>query len=138
MSAKKSNPMKMINDFFQQRPENTLLGTIDELFQHPAKKPSFLLEKMESETHVILRAELPGVHKDEIHVELLSSKVRIKVNRKKRENEAESETDLKYNGAVREADLLEDLNFNEMKAVYQHGILKLYFPKKKGRRIEIQ
>lgn len=133
---RENNPMKLINEFFQQRPDKTLLHTMDELFQHPSKK-TFFAEMIESETHFIIRAELPGIQKEEIQVDLLGSNLRIKVKRLKEKTGVTDGDPKKWDGVQRTVELPSDVQLKEMKAVHQDGILKVYFPKKKGRRIEV-
>ncbi|MFY4773669.1 Hsp20/alpha crystallin family protein [Metabacillus sp. RGM 3146] len=131
-----NNPMKLINDFFQQRPDKTLLHTMDDLFQHPSKK-SFFVETIESEKHFIVKAELPGIQKEEIHVDLLGNVLRIKVKRRKEKTDVIVGDPEKWDGVQRTVELPLEMQLKDMKAVHQDGILKVYFSKKKGRKIEI-
>jgi HSP20 family protein len=73
-----SDPLKMINDFFQQRPKRTLFDSIDNAFK---KTPiaGFSSEIVETDKHFKILAELPGVPKEDINVEIQGDELYIQV-----------------------------------------------------------
>jgi HSP20 family protein len=122
-----SDPMKMMNDFFQNRPKRTLLDSIDNVFR---KTPSFVYEIVENDQHYKILVELPGVPKEDINVEIRGDEVYIKV---KEQNHPSRKM-----GGVLTVPLPEYVIKRNMKAVYKHGMLEIQFVKKKPTRIEIE
>ncbi|MFT8872840.1 MAG: Hsp20/alpha crystallin family protein [Sporolactobacillus sp.] len=90
-------PRNLMNDleaFFQQNPFQDVLKSIDEFFESSGHTANhFPVHLSETKQNWIIEAELPGVRKDAIHVELLDSGVRIIV-----ENDVEMETEHKEKG----------------------------------------
>jgi HSP20 family protein len=122
-----SDPMKMMNDFFQNRPKRTLLDSIDNVFR---KTPSFVYEIVENDQHYKILVELPGVPKEDINVEIRGDEVYIKV---KEQNQPSRKM-----GGVLTVPLPEYVIKRNMRAVYKHGMLEIQFVKKKPTRIEIE
>ncbi|MGM0876027.1 MAG: Hsp20/alpha crystallin family protein [Bacillota bacterium] len=123
-----SDPMKMINEFFQKRPKRTLLDSIDNAFQKP-NVASFSTEVVESDQHFKIIAELPGVPKDDIKVEIRGDEVYIEVK--------EQESLTRNIGGVRTVQLPNYVIKRNMKAVYRDGMLEIRLDKKKSTRIQI-
>jgi HSP20 family protein len=123
-----SDPMKMMNDFFQNRPKRTLLDSIDNAFR---KTPvaGFLTEVVENDQHFKIFAELPGVPKGDIKVEIRGNEVYIEVK--------EQENLTRKVGGVRAVPLPNDVIKRNMKAVYRDGKLEIRLDKKKPTRIKI-
>ncbi|MGD6818368.1 Hsp20/alpha crystallin family protein [Metabacillus sp. 84] len=127
------NPMKMINDFFEQRPSKSLLDTIDGLFTRQAGKLYFNAEMTETMSHYMIKAELPGLTKEEIDLELKFRQLTISLFPSKKNKDG-----AKWEGASRTIDLPGNAMLQEMKAQYRNGLLTVRFPKKKGRKITVE
>ena len=124
-----SDPMKMMNDFFQKRPKRTLLDTIDGAFRKPGYA-SFGVEVVETDHQFKVLAELPGVAKENIDVEIRGDELVIKVK--------ERADQTRKIGGVRKVHLPDYVIKRNMKAVYRHGLLEITLDKKKPTKIEIE
>jgi HSP20 family protein len=124
-----SDPMKMMNDFFQNRPKRTLLDSIDNVFRktHDA---NFSIEVVETDHHFKIIAELPGVPKEYINVEIRGEDVFIEVKEQKNLT--------RKLGGIRTITLPNYVIKRTMKAVYRDGMLEIRLDKKKPTRIEIE
>ncbi|HZH60627.1 MAG TPA: Hsp20/alpha crystallin family protein, partial [Metabacillus sp.] len=122
--------MKMINDFFQSRPKRTLLDSIDQVFEKSTSVAGFSLEVKETADHFIIVAELPGVSKEDINVELRGDEVLISVK--------EQQNQCRKIGGIRSVGLPHYVVRSNMKATYHHGLLEVRLEKKKPKRIEIE
>ncbi len=125
-----SDPMKLINEFFQSRPKRTLLDSIDEAFRKPNSTANFSLEVKETTDYFTIIAELPGVPKEDIQVELRGEAVVISVKEQKHQS--------RKVGGVRSVSLPHYVMRQNMKAMYKHGLLEIQLKKKKPKRIEIE
>ncbi|WP_175638044.1 Hsp20/alpha crystallin family protein [Metabacillus schmidteae] len=125
-----NDPMKQINDFFQSRPKRTLLDSIDEAFRKSNSAANFSLDVKETKNHFIIIAELPGVPKEDIQVELRDDAVVITVKEQRHESRRIS--------GVKSVSLPHYVLRQNMKAVYKHGLLEVQLNKKKPKKIEIE
>jgi HSP20 family protein len=124
-----SDPMKMINDFFQNRPKRTLLDSIDNVFRK-THNANFSIEVIETDHHFKIIAELPGVPKEYINVEIRGEDVFIEVKEQKNLT--------RKLGGIRTITLPNYVIKRTMKAVYRNGMLEIRLDKKKPTRIEIE
>ncbi|MBM7604809.1 HSP20 family protein [Metabacillus crassostreae] len=124
-----SDPMKMMNDFFKKRPKHTLLDTIDGAFRKH-DYASFGVEVVETDHQFKVLAELPGVAKESIDVEIRGDELVIKVK--------EQANQTRKIGGVRKVHLPDYVIKRNMKAVYRHGLLEITLDKKKPTKIEIE
>jgi HSP20 family protein len=90
------------------------------------------VEMTESDGKYFLKAELPGLEKDNIEVEIREDYITIKAESKhkveeKHENLYKSE--LKYGKFLRTISFPSKININEAKAEYKNGILTVEVPK---------
>lgn len=123
-----TDPMKMMNEFFRNRTKRTLLDSIDSAFAKPAPV-SFYTKVIENERHFKIIAELPGVPKGDIQVEIRGDEVLIVVK-------TQEQLPRKIGGVSR-VPLANDVIKDTMKAVYRHGMLTITLDKRKPTRIEI-
>ncbi len=99
----------------------------------------------ETENEWLIDAELPGVDKKDIQVDLNDGYLTISVERSNETNE-ENENYIRRErayGSYKRCFYVDDVKEDEIKAIYKDGILSLTIPKakpveKKGRRIDIQ
>lgn len=122
--------MKMINEFFQSRPKRTLLDSIDDAFRKSTSTAGFSVEVKETSQYFKIFAELPGVPKEDIHVEIRGNEVIIEVKEQKLQS--------RRIGGVRSVELPNYVLKRNMKAVYKHGLLEIQLDKKKPKKIEIE
>ncbi|PAD66113.1 hypothetical protein CHH83_25670 [Bacillus sp. 7586-K] len=123
-----SDPLNMMNDFFRSRPKRTLLDSIDDMFKQ--QSPSFLVNINETDEQYTVIAELPGVPKNDIHVEMRGNDLIINVTEQKQPP--------RNLGGVRRVHIPEHVLKKKMKAVYRNGLLEISFRKRRPTRIEIE
>lgn len=148
--SKKSNlpddPLKEWFNFypiFQDRPFRNLLESIDELFQINYFKPRFRVNVQEEEDKYIVYAQLPGVSKDQIHLETMVNRLTITVYHSEVEtieNDKTKTTHNKksYSQVSRTIPFYHPVLENRTKATYRDGLLTVIVPKQKGNLIEIE
>lgn len=94
---KPQDPRNLMNDldsFFQQNPFQDVLKSIDDFFENHARFPkTFPVRLYETKEHWVVEAELPGVSRESIHLELLEDRVRIIV-----ENDVQMDAEHKEKG----------------------------------------
>lgn len=122
--------MKLINEFFQSRPKRTLLDSIDDAFRKSNHVAGFSIDVKETADHFIIIAELPGVPKEDIQVELRGDDVVIRVDEQRHQS--------RRIGGVKNVSLPHYVLRKNMKAMYQHGLLEIQLDKKKPKKIEIE
>jgi HSP20 family protein len=127
MDSNRKDPMKMINDFFVSRPKHTLLGSIDDYFKHSFAPRGFPVVTEESDAAFIVKAELPGIEKENIKLEILGEELIITVKSDKNEKKNGKQSILIPPSAVK----------RNLKANYRNGVLKVTIPKKPSTKIEI-
>ncbi len=89
---------------------------------------------MENETEYLLEAELPGVQKHEIGIDLRDDKLTISVQRNEEINE-EQENYIRRErktGALSRVFYIPNVKRDGVKARYDNGILKVILPKQEG------
>ncbi|MFD2216785.1 MULTISPECIES: Hsp20/alpha crystallin family protein [Metabacillus] len=125
-----NDPMRMINEFFQSRPKRTLLDSIDDAFRKTASTACFSVDVKETSEHFNILAELPGVPKEDINVEIRGDDVVIEVKEQSHQD--------RNVGGVQSVSLPHYVLRRNMKASYKHGLLKIQLDKKKPKKIEIE
>jgi HSP20 family protein len=105
------------------------------------------IEVKEKDGEFILRADLPGLTKDDISVEVTPDAIVLKGERRK-EKEEKGEgfyrSEVSYGAFHREIPLTEGMKVEEAKATFKDGVLEVKMPapareaKKEARRLEIQ
>lgn len=90
----------------------------------------------ESDRAYTVRAEVPGVNKEDIHVSVDGSVVTLSAEIKQEDVQTKDDKTLRserYFGAVsRSFQLPQDIDQSESRAKYENGVLTLTLPKKKG------
>lgn len=131
-------PKQLFNDLFQLNPNKSLLDTMDHFFNN-AFHGGFPVEEVDSKSHYTVKANLPGISKDDIDVELLENRLHIMVDRRDIEqNFDEGMFSRRQTYMERVITLPSNLKLSNMKATHQDGVLNISFPKKRGKRIDIE
>lgn len=130
-----------MNDFFHKPPVKGFLQSMDEFFQMPFSTFSVQVQEFDEE-HVIT-AELPGVKKEQIHIDVLERSINITV---KHSEIIEEENDV--NKIYKKSQSMQQLSRNiflghqiderKVKASYQNGLLKIRVSKPMGKKIFIE
>ena len=137
--------MVSMNDFFQNRPIKGFLQSIDEFFKTPAPFgfSSFPVHVEETDSEHIITAELPGIKKDQLEIEMFDHYVTISI----KNSEVETKEDSKqhyyrrkasYQKSSRTVSLPHSIQTEKVKARYENGLLTIVIPAQKGKRIDIE
>jgi len=99
-------------------------------------EPQIKMDVKESNGDYKIKAEIPGVKKDDIHVSIDGNRVSISAEVKKEKEEKEGEKVIRcersYGMASRTFSLGEDVDQGKVQAKYTDGVLELTLPKKPG------
>lgn len=121
---------RMLDDFFGRRarpwwPERWL--RLDEMEVRPP-----VVDVFEDKEDVVVKAELPGMEKDNIEVNLTDHTLTIK-GEKKKEEEIKKENyyraERSYGSFVRTLELPTEVKSDKVKAAFKNGILEIRMPK---------
>ncbi len=121
---------RMMDDLFARRmrpwwPERWFRAWDDEVIE-PA------LDIYEEKDEIIVKAELPGMDKDEIEVDISDSELILKGEKKKEEKIEEKDyyrCERSYGAFRRSVELPTDVQANKIKASFKNGILEVRLPK---------
>ena len=121
---------RMLDDFFGRRtrpwwPERWFRA--DEMEVKPP-----IVDVFEEKDDIVVKAELPGMEKDNIDVNLTDHRLTIK-GEKKKEDEIKEENyyraERSYGSFLRTLDLPKDVRADKVKASFKNGILEIRMPK---------
>ena len=121
---------RMLDDFFGRRirpwwPERWFRA--DEMEVKPP-----IVDVFEEKDDIVVKAELPGMEKDNIEVNLTDHTLTIK-GEKKKEDEVKEENyyraERSYGSFLRTLDLPKDVRADKVKASFKNGILEIRMPK---------
>jgi HSP20 family protein len=120
-------PFMDMGDFFKGFPIRPLMRDLD-------YEPKMKMDVSEAEGSYLVKAEIPGVKKDDIHISVdgnlvtISAEVRKEKEEKKDEKVIRSE---RYFGQVtRSFTLGSDVDADKVQAKYNDGVLEVTMPKK--------
>lgn len=142
MSSKLPNdPLKnFMHDFFHKRPVKGFLQSMDEFFQLPFS--TFPVHVRETEEEQIITAELPGVKKEQISIDVLDRSIGITVkNTEIIQEENDVANFYKKSQSTQQMSRNIFLGYpvdeRRVKASYKNGLLKIKVPKPKSKQITI-
>lgn len=133
---------RMMDDFFGRRmrpwwPERWLRAEAAEITAPP-------LDLYEEKGDIVVKAELPGIEKDNIEVNLTNHHLSIKGEKKKEEEVKEENyyrSERSYGSFLRTIELPADVQPDKIKASFKQGILEVRLPKTeeaKGKEIKVK
>jgi HSP20 family protein len=103
------------------------------------------MEVFEREGHLVVRADLPGLTKDDVHVEVTDEALTIEGERRAEHEERQGgvfHSERRYGRFHRQIPLPEGVNAEQVTASFKDGVLEVSMPapqrQARGRRIEIQ
>ncbi len=144
--------MRDIEKFEPTKLLRNLRNEIDTLFDRFVEKPIGLItgqvipaiDIAETDSEIIVKAELPGIDLEDIDVSISGDTLVIK-GEKKKETEQAGRTfhiiERAYGKFTRSVRLPTDIDADNVKASYKNGVLEIVLPKKepaKTKRIEIK
>ena len=111
------------------------------LFRAAASEPKMTVDLTEDNNAFYLKAEIPGVKKEDIHVAIDGNDVSIDVETKKETEEKKGETVLRseryYGRWSRNFSLASAVDDSKAEAKYTDGVLMLTLPKKGGTAVKV-
>jgi HSP20 family molecular chaperone IbpA len=136
--------IRSMNNFFNEKPVRGFLQSIDDFFKSPfPPSASFQIETLETDKEIILTAELPGIKRDQIHLDILGNQLTISIENKETHVE-EDEINKVFRGRQfqqhmsRTIALPKPINEKKVKAQYRDGLLEIHIPHQKGKIINIE
>jgi HSP20 family protein len=111
-------------------------GSVLSDFVSPAFENRFPVDLYEDKDHTYVRAELPGVNRDDINVEMVNGYLTINATRKSKGQDGEESFAL-----TRSVAIPEDVHADKVSAAYENGVLTVTLPKKeeaKPRKISVE
>lgn len=136
--------VKSMNDFFAEKPIRGFLQSIDDFFKSPFPNGAgFHVETVETGTEYIITAELPGVKREQIQLNITGNYLTISVENNELETEENDQTHVYRRKFVRQQtsrtiSLPQIINEKLVKASYRNGLLQIHIPQQKGKIIEIE
>ena len=138
-SLRRYQPYNPIDDFFR----GFLVRPLDVAKNGDA--PEVRVDVQENDKSYLVHAEIPGVKKEDIHVDIDGAVVTISAERKQEKDVKEGErvlrTERYYGKVSRSFQLSQELEEGEAVAKYADGVLALTLPKKaavQAKRVTIQ
>ncbi|GGH85609.1 HSP20 family molecular chaperone IbpA [Pullulanibacillus pueri] len=129
------SPMQQMNDFFNSDPFGGLMSSIDSFFQRHAMEQfgGFPIDLYETSSDWVVKAELPGVRKEDIHIDTLGDRLRIAVINTE-DNEVKGDNNYyrrerRHARMEREIPLPYRINRQKTKARFLNGVLEVRGPK---------
>lgn len=126
--------LKQIDDFFEQTPLRNVIADMNHFFQRGNRLLTFPVDLYEAGDDLVITAELPGIEKQQIYIEIHGEYLKISV----KEDILEEQTNETHNYYRRERSMSEAsrmiklpylINKKKAKASYQNGILEIRTPK---------
>ena len=130
------NYLKQIDDFFEQTPLRGVIADLNHFFQKGNRLLTFPVDLYEVGDELVVTAELPGIQKEQIQIEIQSEYLKVSVKEDILEETEEEQTSHNYyrrERSISEASRIIKLpyliNKKAAKASYQNGVLEIRAPK---------
>ena len=120
---------------FTRSPWSGLENEIDRLFENAltdfsATSPNrFPVDLYEDKDHTYVRAELPGVNREDINVEMVDGYLTINATRKTPAHETTGEAGESYS-FTRSVSVSDEVQADKVAAAYENGVLTVTLPKR--------
>lgn len=134
--------MGSMNSFFNEKPIKGFLQQMDDFFQSPFPPSSIPIQINETDSGHMITAKLPGIKKEQIHLEVAGNYLTISIKHIEIVTEEDEKTQFfnkkqTYQRSARTVTLPHPINEHTVKASYRDGLLEVFVPKQKGRQIKI-
>lgn len=136
--------MHSMNEFFHERPMKGMLQSIDEFFTSSSNPfGSFPVELTETDNHYIVTAQLPGIKKEQIHLDVFPQYITISVTNKEEFSEENDQNQMirrkqSMKKSSRTIPFPRVVNEKNVKASHKDGLLTVKVDKESGKRIPIE
>jgi HSP20 family molecular chaperone IbpA len=135
--------MKSIDDFFQSKPLRGAMDSIDDFFQRTFV-PTIPIDLFETKDELVIKAEIPGVKREQIYLDIEGNILRISVEHeedhevKQQYKNSYYRRERSYHRAERHVQLPYPVSEKQVKASYQNGVLTIKAPRGNRKRNRIQ
>ncbi len=135
---------KSMNDFFTEKPIRGFLQSIDDFFKSPFPSGTgFHVETVETGKEFIITAELPGVKKEQVQLNITGNYLTITVENNELETVENEQSQIYQRKFLRQQSsrtisFPRPINEKLVKASYRDGLLQIRIPQEKGKVIEIE
>ncbi|WP_174733968.1 Hsp20/alpha crystallin family protein [Mesobacillus harenae] len=134
--------MRSMNVFFNESSGKGILRSIDDFFQRPLLHSSFIIQVQETDNEHIVTAELPGIKREQIDLDIYDRHIKITV---KKQDILTEEHDRNQTYRRRESmqtmsrtvAFTHPINERNVRASYRDGLLEIRIPKRKGKKVTI-
>ena len=127
---------RSMEEFFEDFPPRRWMETFEPIgWKWPIGidyERAFRLDVVDHDEELVVRAELPGVEKDDVKVEITGDRLLIEAERKFEEEEEKENFyrhELGYGSLMRTVVLPEDVDADNVQAELKEGILSITLPK---------
>lgn len=140
------NELRLFNDFFDTDPMDSAFRGLMRpwRFEAAERAPQIKIDLTEHEDSYAVKAEIPGVRKEDIKVRIDGNQVTISAEVKKEKEERKGgrllRSERQHGFASRSFALTSDVDDGKADAKYVNGVLELTLPKKptsSGRQLSI-
>ncbi len=126
--------IRKMDQLFHDRPKNNLLQTMDSFFQQNGFSSRLAVDVFETETEWVVQADLPGVKKNAIHIDIFGDRLKIRVEYKEETEKSNTsknyvQRERKYKYAERTVQLPYVIDKKTTHASFQNGVLDIRGPK---------
>ena len=133
---------KSMNQLMQEKPVKGILQSIDDFFRQPFPHSHFNVGLNETEKDYIVTAELPGIKRDQISINIINNSLTILVNQTDVTSEindiAKTEKHMASTRRLsRTIPFSVPVNERKTRASYRDGLLEVKVAKKQGKKIDI-
>lgn len=146
LPQKKDSQLNDWNSFFQffnERPMRNILESIDQFFQNSNLRPGFKVNIQEESDKYIIFAELPGIKKEQIDIQILQNSVTISINQSEYESYQDENVHIfskrqSFRNISRTIPMYHQIQVQKAKASYRNGLLKIILQKKSEKKIPLE
>jgi HSP20 family protein len=135
--------VKSMNAFFAERPLKGILESIDEFFKNPFTQLTFPVELTETRKDYLITAELPGIKKEQIHLDVIGNQMTISISNLEQITEEDEMNQIyrrrhSIQKSSRSIHLPVQIIEKQVQAKYKDGLLQVRVPKNIGKSIQIE
>lgn len=121
------DPFQRLDDFFGE-------GRLSPALREMAMEPRIRMDVTENDKAYTVKADMPGVNKEDIKIDIDGNHVTISAETKRESEEKQGESVVRseryFGQQYRSFSLASEINEAEASAKYQDGVLELVLPKK--------
>jgi len=133
---------KSMNQMMHEKPVKGILQSIDDFFRQPFPHTTFHVDLNETDKEYVVTAELPGIKKDQIAIDVIDNTLTISVENKNVSSEVNEIAKTNRQRASmqrfsRTIPFSHPINEKKMRASYRDGLLEIKIAKKTGKKIDI-